>query len=146
MGVYTRYKKDPGGFRKLVELLEVTPKDKRDKMIEIGVQEDAEYTKRALSFCYNFLDILNLPDAELAEVLGISSPRTVAMAFSASGPGMHEKVLKLSPRQSQIEIKDLIEATYKPNEVGGAQFKIIEATRQLERRGKVMTKRIPADV
>ncbi len=142
MGIYTRYKKDPNGFRKLVELLEVTPKDKRERMIELGRAEDAAYTEKALKFVMTFQDILSLSDSELAEVLAIAPHRMVAAAFSAAGPEVQHKVLSLSPRKMMADIKDLIEAQYKPTEIGGAQFKMIETARDLERRGKIQLKRI----
>ena len=68
MSVYARFKRSPEGFRKLVELLESTPPSRRQKMIDVGMEEDAEYTNRALQYVMNFDDIIKLPDTELAEV------------------------------------------------------------------------------
>jgi len=142
MGIYTRYKKDPNGFRKLVELLEITPKDKREKMIEMGRAEDPEYTAKALAMTMNFQDILSMQDAEFAEVLSLIPPKIIAAAFAPLGKVIHDRVLKLAPRNRISDIRDIIEAEYRPTEVGGAQFKVIEMTRDLERRGKIQLKRI----
>ena len=50
MGVYTRFKRNPDGLRQLVELLESTPSSRRQKMIDVGMQEDPDYTKQALQY------------------------------------------------------------------------------------------------
>lgn len=142
MGVYTRYKKDPNGFRKLVELLEITPKDKREKMIAAGLAEDPDYTKKAMAHMMTFLDILGLADGEFAEILALAPPKILAMAFSAAAADVKTRVLTLAPRRSMADIKDIIDAQYKPGEIGGAQLKMIEYARDLERRGKIGLKRI----
>src|SRR5690606_10184112 len=97
MSVYARYKKDPEGFRRLVELLETTPKEKRDRMVEVGMQEDAEFTRRALSFIITFAEITTLPDLELGEIINLAPARASGIAFSRAEEPLKEKVLQLAP-------------------------------------------------
>ena len=69
MSVYARFKRDPGGLRKLVELLETTPILRRQKMIDVGMAEDPVYTEKVLKFVMTFEDVIKLPDVELAELI-----------------------------------------------------------------------------
>ena len=85
MSVYSRYKRDPDGFRKLVELLETTPKERRERMIEVGKKEDYDYTEKALSYLMTFKDILEMKDEELAEVLVKAPPRMIAISIKCGG-------------------------------------------------------------
>ena len=143
MGVYTRFKKNPDGLRALVELLESTPGSRRQKMIDVGQQEDPDYTHRALQFVLNFNDILALPDMELTEVLSETPARFIAYAiYSASEEVKARFMAKAKPRVAG-EVKEFLET---PNvtamQIGGGQMKLIETTRKLEKRGLIKTKRI----
>ncbi len=142
MGVYTRFKRNPDGLRQLVELLESTPGPRRQKMIDIGMQEDPDYTNQALSYLLNFGDVEKLPDNELAEVVSQAPARITAYAFHASNEETKARVLRCAQPRIAAEVKDLLTATVKPSEMGGAQIKLIEITRKLEKRGAVKTKRI----
>src|SRR4051794_15254659 len=109
MGVYTRFKRDANGFRKLVELLESTPQVRRQKMIDVGMQEDPAYTERAMQYMITFEDILKLPDMELADVIAGVPPRMVAYSISLMSDDIKNKFLKLSHPRSAAEIKDLLQ-------------------------------------
>jgi flagellar motor switch protein FliG len=145
MGVYTRFKKNPDGLRQLVELLESTPAARRQKMIEVGMEEDPEYTKKALGYMFTFEDILKLPDEELAEVLGQTPGRITAIAIYSAAQEVKDRFLAKAPPKVATEIKEHLSATgILPAHIGGGQMKLIEAARKLEKRGFVKTKRIPA--
>jgi len=143
MGVYTRFKRNPEGFRQLVELLESTPATRRQKMIDVGMLEDPEYTQRALEYVLKFEDILKLPDEELAEVLAKAPARMTAYSITTFSEEIKTRFLRCSRPVVGAEIKDFLEVKIGPREIGGAQMKLIETARQLERRGLVKTKRIP---
>lgn len=143
MGVYTRYKRDPSGFRQLVELLESTPKSRRQKMIDVGMSEDPDYTIKALQYVLTFEDVLNLPDAELAELLAKAPGKITALAISSLEQAVKDRFLKCSQPMVAAEIKDYLQVEVAPREIGGAQMKLITVARELERAGYIRTKQIP---
>jgi flagellar motor switch protein FliG len=144
MGVYTRFKKNPEGLRQLVELLESTPASRRQKMIDVGMAEDPDYTRLAMQYMLTFEDAINLPDLELAEVLSQVPGRFLAFAiYSAPEEVKNRFILKALPKVAG-EIKEFLDT---PNvslsQIAGAQMKVIEILRKLEKRGAIKTKRIP---
>src|SRR5436305_9736278 len=84
MSVYARFKRNPEGFRQLVELLESTPPSRRKKMIDVGMAEDPVYTQRAIEYMMTFEDVLKLPDMELAEVIATTPARMIAYSLGSS--------------------------------------------------------------
>lgn len=143
MGVYTRFKRDSDGLRKLVELLETTPSVRRKKMIDVGMAEDPDYTERALTLMLTFEDILKLPEMELAELCGTAQPRTIAMAICQQPAEIKDRFIKCCKPPVAAEVRDLMGMNVQLREIGGAQLKMIEVTRSLERKGLLKTKRIP---
>lgn len=143
MGVYSRYKKDPEGFRALVELLEATPKEKRQRMIDVGMEEDPEYTRKAMSFAYSFEDICNLPDMELAEVVAASPPRMTANAVKNSPPEIKQKFMKNAIPKIAAQIREFEDESPELREIGAARLKLITVARSLEKQGRIRTKAIP---
>ncbi|MBI3534543.1 MAG: hypothetical protein HY072_03520 [Deltaproteobacteria bacterium] len=146
MGVYARFKRNPDGFRALVELLETTPPSRRQRMIEVGMDEDPHYTELALKYVLNFKDIINLPDVELAEVMAKAPSRSLAYALNGQSEDVIKKFLRNSPNNIAAEIRDYLAINVGPREIGGAQIKVITIARELERKGLVRTKIIPAAV
>jgi flagellar motor switch protein FliG len=144
MSVYSRFKKDPSGLRNLVELLECTPKDRRTKMINVGMEEDSEYTQRAVGLMMNFEDVLALKDSEMAEVMVVAPVRSIGAAFSRQPADFKKFILTCCPMSRMGEVRDLLEMEYTLPEIGGAQLKLIETTRKLERQGTLRVKKIPA--
>lgn len=142
MGVYTRFKKDPDGFRKLVELLETTPVARREKMINVGQEEDPEYTERALSFMMTFEDILEMPDEEVMEVLSGTPPRIIVYAISDLSEEIKEKFRTLGNPRLRTEMKDLSDLKVAPRESDAAKLKMVATARGLEKKGVVHTKKI----
>jgi len=143
MGVYTRYKREPEGFRRLVELLESTPKSRRQKMIDVGMTEDPDYTLKALEYVMTFEDILKLPDMELAEVLAKAPPKMTGYAIHGMAAEILARFPKNAKPQVAAEIRDYVEVKVGPVEMGGAQLKLITIARELEKRGHIKTKKIP---
>lgn len=143
MGIYWRYKQNPGGFRNLVELLESTPPSRRQKMVDAGLAEDAGYTMDALKYVMDFNDILSLPDMELAEVVAKAPPQIVAYALRGLTPPNVERFLRCARPAIAAEIKVYLESAPSPRDISGAQMKLITTARELEKRGLVKTKMIP---
>jgi flagellar motor switch protein FliG len=145
MGVYTRFKKSPDGMRQLVELIESTPLSRRQKMIDVGMLEDPGYTQRALSYVIVFEDILKMPDMELAEVLGATPGRFTGYAIWAQSEEVKNHFLSKSSPRAAAEAKEILESkNVTPGQIVGAQMKLIENARKLEKRGLLKTKRIEA--
>src|SRR5690348_9642457 len=127
MGVYTRFKKDPDGLRKLVELLEVTPPSRRQKMIDVGMQEDPDYTQKAMQYCIVWEDILKLNDMELAEVLSETPARMTAYAIIGAAEEVKTRFLNKANPRAAAEIKEYVELPgITPVQIAGAQLKLIE--------------------
>jgi len=143
MSVYSRYKKDPGGFRQLVELLESTPMSKRERMIDVGMEEDPEYTQKALALCISFEDIVQISDMELAEIIAATPPRMTGMAIASLTPEVKQRFLKNTMPKQMAEVKEGMEEKAGLKEIGGARLKLILTARQLEKKGAIKLKQIP---
>lgn len=143
MSVYGRFKKAKGGFRQLVELLETTPVSRRQKMIDVGMKEDPDYTLKALQYVMSFEDVMKLEEMQLAEVVAKAPARTIAMAISPFDEETKMRWIRCSKPPAMMEIKDLLATKFTNTEIGGAQLKLVATTRELERGGKVKVKHIP---
>jgi flagellar motor switch protein FliG len=145
MGVYTRFKRDPDGLRKLVELLEVTPGARKQKMIDVGMAEDPDFTQKALQYCIDWDDIIKLNDLELAQVIYETPARMTAYAIFCSPEDLKTRFLNKANPRSAAEIKETLEQPgITPTQIAGAQLKMIDVTRKCEKRGAVKVKRVPS--
>ncbi|MCM2279336.1 MAG: hypothetical protein NDJ89_14770 [Oligoflexia bacterium] len=143
MSVFARFKRTPEGFRALIELWESTPMERRKRMIEIGMAEDPVFAQRALEYVMTFNDVMKLPDVELAELMATAPPRVTAVALHGVDEAVQQRFIRNSKPTVGAEIRDYLNAKVGPREIGGAQLKLVEKTRELERRGLVLTKKIP---
>lgn len=145
MSVYQRFKRNPEGFRALVELLETTPLDRRERMIEVGMEEDAEYTRKALRYLMTFDDVMSLPDEELAEVVVAAPPKMLGYAIHRADSDTKQRFLRCATKPGlAAEIREALEVEgLGLKEIGGAQLKIVSVARVLEKKGLVKSKRIP---
>ena len=146
MSVYARFKRDPSGFRSLVELLESTPPARRQKMIDVGMKEDPDYTQKAISYVYAFSDVLDFEPMELAEVLSKVPGKLVGFALHGIDPEVQKKCIGLMKPPGMGEAKEFLDAQAGNNEINGARLKVISAARELEKRGLVKAKRIPEKI
>ncbi len=146
---FERYKRSPDGFRELVELWESTPVSRRQRMIEVGMDEDAEYAQLILSYMITFEDVLLLPDLELAELISTAPARIVALSICRAADDVKQRFKKNTMSRNMAELRDSLEELGEETplrDIGGAQLKMIEFTRKLEKMGKIKTKRIPHGV
>ncbi len=143
MSVYARYKREPEGFRQLIELLEMTPLVRRQKMIDSGMQEDPEYTQKALEFIMNFNDLVGLPEPEMAELVYATPARYLASAIQMLTQEQKDRFIRCARAAQGGEVKEFMEQPVTPKEVSAAQYKMVELARDLERKGYVSVKRIP---
>lgn len=143
MGIYSRFKRDPSGFRELVELLESSPRTSREKMVQAGMQEDPKFTREALKYTYTFEDVLNLSDLEIAELMAAATPRLMGVAIQPFSDEVKNRFIRNSKGPVTAEIRECLENTSSLKEIGGAQLAIIAVLRGLERKGYIKAKKIP---
>lgn len=143
MSIYARFKREPNGFRNLIELWESTPISRRQKMIDAGMREDPVYTNEALKYLMTFEDILNLPDLELAELMAAAQPRVIGVAIFPFAEEVKQRFLRSAKPPVASEVRECFEMKVSKAEIGGAQLKMITVARDLEKKGYVRTKRIP---
>ena len=143
MSVYARFKRSQDGFRSLVELLESTPQSRRKKMIDVGMAEDPAYTEKALQYVLSFEDVMQLPDMELAELIAASPPRMTGFSMARASEETQLRFLKNAKPQIAAQVKEYMGMTIGLAEIGGAQLKLIEITRRLEKKGLIQAKKIP---
>lgn len=135
MSRMSRYRKE-GGLRALVELLEMLPKAKREKIIEFGMQDDPELIKQALPLMIRFEDLLGLSDPQLADVLFAAEPRFIGLSMQALSENERARFLKNSDRRKLSEIKDVLELASVPKrEISTACYQLVAVARKLEREG-----------
>lgn len=145
MSVYARFKRNPDGFRQVVELWETTPIDRRQRMIDVGMAEDPEYTRRILEFVMTFEDILKLGDLELAELMAVAPPRFIALAIQRQPEEVINRFLRNAKGPVISEVREYLDSNATLRDIGGAQLKLVGEARKLERKGLVKAKRIPLE-
>jgi flagellar motor switch protein FliG len=143
MGVYTRFKRSPEGLRALVELLETTPLERRQRMLDMGMAEDAEFTRRAMEYVLTFEDLTQLSEAEMAELMTFAPPRITACAISNASSAVKSHFLRCAKPKVQEAIRESLVIRRSLKEIGGARLKLVETARKLERQGFIRVKKIP---
>ncbi len=143
MGIYSRYKKDQHGFRKLVELLETTPLARRQKMIDAGMAEDPAYTETALRYLMKFEDLYELGPMEMAELVSRVPGKTTGFAIVGLGEDIRKKFLSNMPHAALVDYKENEDVKPSAGDISIARSKLVLAARELERGGKIKLKAIP---
>lgn len=142
MGMTDRHKK-PGGFRKLVNSLEVTGPDKRTKILDSMRVEDLGFVTDVEKCVFTWNEFINVPDMVVSEILfHVSDYRSLALALYKDTTGVSEKFKKNCPAKQAIKIREeeelLTDVTASQKMAG--QFKLIELARKLEHEGKFKLK------
>ena len=145
MSLTARHKK-PGGFRKLVNSLEVTPADKREKILEAMRKEDPDFVAEVEQCLFSFDEFVTTPEPVLCEILHSmeNEARTFALAlYKNSNQALVDKFMKCMLPKQAFECKELSKELDKVlvREQLGSQFRIIEKARQLEQGGKFVLKK-----
>ena len=144
MGVYTRFKRDHDGFRKLIELIEATPLPRRQKMIDVGMLEDPKYTEEVLKYVLTFGDILNLQNLELAELLSQAPAQFIAYALSDCSQDVKDRFILNCTPQVAAEVREVLNTfSVTKLQIRAGEKKLIELARSMERKGVIKTKCIP---
>jgi len=144
VGVYARFKKEENGLRHLVELLEGSPWERRQKMIEVGMQEDAEYTQKALQYVLSFEDILYFSNSELEEVLLHTTGKVLGCALHKMDAWIQGRFFSVAKPEILAECKEFLEdPSVTSFEVEEGKRKLIAIARNLEKTGRISAKHIP---
>lgn len=148
MSLTARHKK-PGGFRKLVNSLECTPPQKREKILEALRKEDPDFIHEVEKSIFSFEEFEKINDLIICEIVGAmkGQMRSLAMAlFKCPNETLVQKFLKNMKPAEVYEYREALE-TFKEirgyEQVAG-RFKIIEKARELERQKKFTLKRYSA--
>lgn len=137
--------KRPGAFKKLVQSLEVTPPERRQKIIAALASEDAELAVHAESSLFKFEEFEKVPDPIVTEVLTAlqNEPRTLAMALAGVEQALCDKFIANMSPVLRSEYKGLAAefAGIGPRERQAARFRVIAKAREIEEGGRFMLKR-----
>lgn len=145
MGNLTNRHKKPGGFRKLVNSIETTAVEKRQKILDMMRQEDPEFISEVEKSVFSFEEFRTVDDLIVCELLGeLKEPRTLAMAlFHCPDEGLLEKFKKNMTPHMAFEFRDETENLrgVTQREQVAARFRIIQKTREIERIRKFTLKK-----
>jgi flagellar motor switch protein FliG len=141
MGVYSRYKKQQDGLDNVCALWESSSAVKRQKMIEVGMKEDPEYTKMALSNMLNFEDIIKVSDSILMEILEKAPAYSIANSLR-SYPQQKDRFLKLAPARFRLDLKFFFDIKVSPAEETNAHMFFIKTARSIEKKHGLKIKRM----
>lgn len=149
MSITARHKR-PGAFRQLVNALETTPEDKRQKIIQAIAGEDPEMASHVRASLFRFEEFIGVDNAILAEILGQleKEPRIVALAlFHLENQALVDKFVKsmsVSVLRVYREETSLL-TEVKLRERISAQFRMIAKAREIEATGLFRLKRYAGD-
>lgn len=130
-----RHKK-PGGFEKLVNSLEITAPDKREKIMEALSVEDPVFMDRVKQSILTFEELKAVPTELLMEVIyKLGNMQYLALAlYKVTDQELVDKFIKCIPPKQMVQYKEQVEALDKvtTGQRQGAQFKIVEAARAVQ--------------
>lgn len=144
MSTVARHKR-PGGFRKLVNALETTAPEKREKILETMRREDPDFIAEVENSIFEFDEFLNMNDMLLGEVIDAmkAEPRSIALALYHADQTLVDKFTKNMKPPQAYEFKELSGALSNvlERERTSARYRIIAKARELEGRGSFMLKK-----
>lgn len=142
MGILDRHKK-PGGFRNLVNSLEMTPPDKRQKIIESMIAEDPLFMNDVMMCIFKFEEFEKIQDMVMSEILFVMKEfKTLAVALYKAPEALATKFTKNMAPSQTMQYREEVSMInqIKVSEQMGARFKIIEIARKLQQEGKFILK------
>lgn len=145
MSITARHKK-PGGFRKLVNSLELTPEDKREKILETFRQEDPEFVAEVTKCIFSFEEFKLLNAMIVTDVVVAMKPemRTLAVAlYKCKDHELlgHFQACMPSAQAAAFRDETGMLAGITVGEQKGARYRVIEKARELQNSGVVMIKK-----
>ena len=142
MGILDRHKK-PGGFRKLVNSIEVTPPEKRNMILDTMLAEDPIFISDVLRCVFKFEEFDQINDMAICELLyHFKEFKTLAVALHKAPEPLVNKFKKNMAAPQAIQFREEVSmvSQIKVSEQLGARYKIIELARALQVEGKFILK------
>lgn len=142
MGLIDRHKK-PGGYRKLVNSLEITSPDKRAKILETLRIEDSAFVEDVEKDILNFDELGAINEMMISELVSsMREMQTLAVALYKTPPDFIAKFTKsMTPAQQRRfheETMTIDQLTVAQRMA--SQFKVVETARLLQEEGKITIK------
>ena len=135
MSLVARHKK-PGAFEKLVQSLEITSPEKREKIMATLDAEDPVFMDRVRKSMLSFNELKALSEGVIMEIFFLMGKMEyLALAlYKWDDKELVEKFLKCIPPKQMAEYKEAVEGLGQVTKGRreGAQFKLVEVARQLQ--------------
>jgi flagellar motor switch protein FliG len=144
MGITDRHKK-PGGFKKLVQSLEITAPEKRKKILDSMRVEDPIFASDVEKSLFDFSEFMKIDDLVLCEIISeIKDMKALAIALYKAPNEWIEKFKKNMVPAKYREFKEETELlSQTPVTVGmqmSSRYKIISIARELQNQKKIVLK------
>ena len=135
MSILKRYQK-AGGFNQLLDLLESSEPDKREKLLASIESEDKRWADALKEKTLSIEDVVDWHEDVLADVFANLSGLIIASAFHGFPEEYQQKVFAVLSRATQLQVEEAFEAKKpKESEIYQAFYKIIKNVRDLAQRG-----------
>ncbi len=131
MAMIDRYKKK-GGFVQLLNLLETTGKDKKDKFLKMIADESPAWEVELKKKMFSIEKISNWPTQTLMEILPQIPPTQIAAALAGLPPDQKERFLKAVGTSEKRKMDEYLkDSTPNPGEITTCQMKILTEIRTM---------------
>ena len=135
-----RYKKSKDGLLDFVSMLEQASESVRNNILAQVEKGDPEFFEQVRKKMIHFEDLAYLDELVLTEVLSAIPPKVLAFSLYGLSDEIKERFLKqLGFRESKMveEEADKIDRNKAASIRKGAQKKVLQIVRELERKGKL---------
>ena len=139
MSVLARYKK-AGGMLELVKLIEESGEPKRTQLLKMIRTEDPQFAAQVEGKLFAYEQLRTLPENTLAEIIGNTPAKFVALAIHGESPEfttLVEKCLGKSFNDYKVERENFVSAPPAAGPIETARRKLVATARKLESEGKI---------
>lgn len=149
MSLTARHKK-PGGFKKLVNSLELTPHDRRKKILDAMRGDDDRFVAEVERCIFEFEEFKDISDMIITDIVYAmkSDMKSVAVAlYKCKDEALLQKFTKnmLSAQGAAYNDEKSMLDKVTVSEQKGARFRIIEKARELQNSGVIVLKKYSPD-
>jgi flagellar motor switch protein FliG len=129
-----------GGVEAVAELLNNADKATEERIFSRLEEDDPELAEQIRQLMFVFEDLLSLDDRSLRTLLKEVRNEDLTLALKTASESLKRKILSNLSERAAAMIEEDMDAMgpVRVSEVEGAQQKIIQATRKLEREGKLV--------
>ena len=137
MSLLARYKKG-NAIMELVKLIEDSGEPKRSQLLNMVATEDAAFAELVKAKVLDFERVKTLPDDLIAEIVGSTNPKFLAIALCSESPAfvtLCEKCLGKAFNNYKVEKENCKSTPPTPNQIESAKRKIVADVRKLVESG-----------